>query len=229
MDKDFILFRCVHFGPLSPSNIEKMSMNALGLSKEQCDRNKKFLSRLIDVYGSCAMLAKEDDFVVGQARFYPQVIFDLIGQKHICCQDPKFDVAQQMIEMDLPTIENLANRILRIHCWLIHKDYLERGLSHALLDGILEWAQSHDWKVVRAYAGPDNYWVASQACAPMLRTYIKHGFQKIKTVPSSELKEILMELQEGKFGIEGKKEFEKFCAGKDLSKLAVYHEVERRL
>ena len=206
-----------------------MSMNARGMSKEQFDRNKKFLARLIDIYGSCAMLAIEGDFVVGQARFYPEVIFDLAGQKHICCQDPRFAATQQMIKMDLPTIQNPANRILRIHCWLIHKDYLGRGLSHALLDGILEWALSHSWKLVRAYAGPDNYWVASQACAPMLRTYIKHGFQKTKTVPSSELKEILMELQEGKFGIGLKKEFEKFCAGEDLSKLAVFHEVERRL
>ena len=229
MDKAFILFRCIHFGPLSPTNIEKMNMNAGGLSKEHFDRNKIFLTRLIDIYGSCAMLAIEGDLVVGQARFYPQVIFDHSGQKYICCHDSRFDLTQQMIEMDLPTIENPADRILRIHCWLIHKAYLGRGLSHALLDGILEWAQSHGWKVVRAYAGPDNYWAASQACAPMLRTYIKHGFRKIKTVPSSELKEILMKFQQGKFGIEGKKEFEKFCAGEDLSELAVCHEVERRL
>jgi ribosomal protein S18 acetylase RimI-like enzyme len=175
------------------------------------------------------MLAVEDDFVVGHVRFYPQVIFDLVGQKHICCQDLRFAITQQMVEMDLPAVENPANRILRIHCWLIHKDYRGRGLSHALLKGILEWAQSHDWKVVRASAGPDNYWVASQACVPMLRTYIKHGFQKVKTVPSFEVKEILIKFKEGKLGIKGKKEFEKFCSGKDLSKLAVYHEVERRL
>jgi ribosomal protein S18 acetylase RimI-like enzyme len=229
MDKAFILFRCVHFGPLGLSNIEKMSMNVPGLSEEQFDRNKKFLARLIDIYGSCAMLAIEGDLVVGHARFYPQIIFDLAGQRHICCQEPRFAVTQQMVEMELATIENPANRILRIHCWLVHKDYRGWGLSHALLDGILEWAQSHNWKVVRASAAPDNYWVASQACAPMLRTYIKHGFQKIKTVPSPEVEEILMKFQEGKLGIKGKKEFEKFCAGEDLSKLAVFHEVECRL
>ncbi len=229
MDKDFVLFRCVHFGPLNHSNIEKMSVDALDLSREQCERNKKFLSRLIDTYGSCAMLAKEGDFVVGQARFYPQVIFDLIGQQYICCQDPDYGVTEQMADMDLPKIENPDDRILRIHCWLIHKDYLGRGISNALLDGILEWAQSHGWKVVKAYAGPDNHWIASQACAPMLRTYIKHGFQKIKTVPSPELKELLMESQDGKFGIDQKKEFEKFCTGEDLSKLAVSHEVECQL
>jgi hypothetical protein len=35
-----------------------------------------------------------------------------------------------------------------------------------------------------------------------------------------------MKFQKGDFGAKGKKEFEKFCAGEDLSSLAVYHEVE---
>lgn len=63
----------------------------------------------------------------------------------------------------------------------------------------------------------------------MLHTFVNYGFQKIKTVPSPELKERLMKFQKGEFGVEGKKEFEKFCGGEDLSKLAVYYEVERRL
>ena len=226
MDKSFILFRCVQFGPLGPSNIEKKIINVRGLTKEQLDRNKKFLTRLIDVYGSCAMLAIEGDLVVGHARFYPQVICD---QFQFCCQDPKYGITQHMVEMDFPTIENPDDRILRIDCFLVHKDYRRQGLTHSLINGVLEWAKTHDWKVVRAYASLDNYWLSTQICAPMLRTYIKHGFQKIKTVPFSEIKELLIKVQEGELGIKRKKEFEKFCAGEDLSKLAVYHEVERRL
>ena len=76
MDKSFILFRCLHFEPLCPLNIEKMSMNGLYISQEQFDRNKNFLAQLIDAYGSCAMLAMEGDLVVGHARFYPQLICD---------------------------------------------------------------------------------------------------------------------------------------------------------
>ena len=41
MDKDFILFRCLHNGPLSPSNIETKSMNIARVSVKQLDRNKK--------------------------------------------------------------------------------------------------------------------------------------------------------------------------------------------
>jgi len=226
MDKDFILFRCIHFGPLSPSNIRKVRVKIPGLAKEQFDRNEKFLARLIDAYGSCAMLAKQDGYVVGHARFYPQVICD---EAPLCCQQPEYAPTQQRIEMHLPTIENPADRILRIDCFLVHKDYRGRGLSHALLDGVLEWAKGHDWKTVRAMAAPDNYWLASQICAPMLSTYIKHGFQKVKTVFSSEAEELFRRIRDGESGIEKKEEFERFCAGKDLSELAFYYEVEQQL
>lgn len=231
MQKDFVLFRCVHLGPLSPSNIEKMSVNAPNLSKEQFDRNKKFLARLIDAYASCAMLAIEGEFVVGHVRFYPQIICNTC---QFCWQDPKYAITQQMLEMDLPRIENRADRVLRIDCFIVHKDYRGRGLSHALLDGVLEWARAHDWRTVRAWACPDNYWLASQICAPMLRTYAKHGFQKVRTFlssdfPSSAARELLMRIREGQLGAERKKEFEEFCGGQDLSELAVLHEVECQL
>ncbi len=231
MDKDFILFRCAHFGPLSPSNIEEIPADISGVPKEQFERNKKLFARMIDAYGSCAMLAVDGDRVVAHARFYPQIIYDW---QFFCCQDPQHAATQQMVEMDLPTVESPADRIVRIACFLVHKDYRGQGLGHALLDGVLDWARAHDWKAVRAWASPDNYWLASQTCAPMLRTYSKHGFQKVKTCPPSEfpsslVRQLLMEIREGKFGAERKKEFEEFCGGQDLSELAVLHEVECEL
>jgi hypothetical protein len=53
-DKDFVFYRCLHAGLLSPSNIEQKSTDVPGLPKEQIDRNRLFLRRLIDTYGSCA-------------------------------------------------------------------------------------------------------------------------------------------------------------------------------
>lgn len=227
MDKSFNVFRCIHVGPLSPSNIVKKSMK--GLSKELLDRNKGFFARLIDTYGSCAMLALENGFVVAHARFYPQIIFELAGIKHICCQEPKFGITQQMVEMKLPEIEKITDRTLNIQCWHVHKNYRSLGLGKALLDGILEWARNHGWKIVKASAAPDNYWVSSQACTLMLHTFIKRGFQKVKTEPAPELKDWLMKFQQGEFGTEGKKEFEKSCGKEDISTLSVFHKVERRL
>jgi GNAT superfamily N-acetyltransferase len=203
-----------------------MSENMEGMSREKLDRNREFLKRIIDAYGSCAMLAMEGDLVVAHARFYPQIIVNHVA---FCCQDPKYAITQEMAEMDLPAVEDAADRILRINCFLVHKDYRGRGLSHALLEGILEWARSHGWKAVRAHAGADNYLVASQMCAPMLSTYVKHGFEKTKTVSFSEATDLVRTIQEGESDIEKKAEFDKFCRGKDLSQLALYYEVECQL
>lgn len=222
MNKDFILFCCLHCGPLSPSNIEEKS----NLSKEQLDRNKKFLSRLIDTYGSCAMLAIEGASVVAHARFYPQIIYN---QVKICCQDPNQAITQQMVDLDFPPIENPSDRILKIACFFVHKDYRGRGLSHKLIDAILEWAKNNAWKSVRCLASLNNYWLASEMCTPMLRTYSKHGFKKIETVTIPEVKEYLQQIKNGELGVEKKKGFDKFCGGKNLSELVVFHEVERQL
>jgi len=222
MNKDFILFCCLHCGPLSPSTIDEKC----SLPKEQLDRNKKFLARLVDAYGSCAMLAMEDDSVVAHARFYPQIIYD---QFKICCQDPNHAITQEIAEMELPPLANQAERILRITCFFVHKDYRGQGLSHKLIDAILKWAKNNSWKSVRCFSYLDNYWLSSEMCTPMLRTYNKHGFKKIGIVTIPEVKNFLQQMKSGELGAEKKKEFEKFFGDKDLSELADLYEVERQL
>ena len=226
MDKDFILFRCLHNGPLSPSNIEAKHMDIGSLSKEQIDRNKKFLARLVDAYGSCAMLAMEDDSVVAHARFYPQIIYDRFT---ICCQDPNHAITQEIAAMELPPLSNQAERILRITCFFVHKDYRGQGLSHKLIDAILKWAKNNSWKSVRCFAYLDDYWLASEMCTPMLRTYSKHGFKKIGVVKIPEVKDFLQQMKNGEFGAEKKQEFEEFYGDRDLSELVDLYEIERHL
>jgi len=56
MDKDSVLARCIHCGPFSPANIEEMLSSEPALSEQQFERNRQFLTRMIDAYGSCAGL-----------------------------------------------------------------------------------------------------------------------------------------------------------------------------
>jgi GNAT superfamily N-acetyltransferase len=229
MDNTFILYRCLHAGLLSAANIEQMSTNVPGLPREQTRLNERFLRRLNDVYGSCAMLAMEGEYVVGYARFYPTVIYDLASREHICCQGSQFWPTAEMVGMAMPRFEDLEGRTLRISCWFIHGDYRNRGLSHRLLQGIIEWADVHGWAMVRASAAFNDHWIASQACTLMLRTYEKHGFHKIKTDIAPELEDYLAQMQEGRFGDAKQRAFEEHCGGKDLSMIAVNHTVERKL
>ena len=222
MNKDFILFCCLHCGLLSPSSIEEKC----SLPKGQSNRNKKLLSRLIDTYGSCAMLAMEGDSVVAHARFYPQIIYN---QFEFCCQDPSHAITQEMVEMKLPPLANSTERILSITCFFVHKDYRGQGLSHKLIDAILEWATKNAWKSIRCFAYPDNYWLSSEMCTPMLRTFGKHGFRIIETVMIPEAQDLLQQMKNGELGAERKKKFEKICSNKNLSELATFYEIERQL
>ena len=223
MDKDFILFRCLHNGPLSPSNIETKSMNIARVSVKQLDRNKKFLERLVNAYGSCAMLAWENDYVVAHARFYPQIIYDRFK---FCCHDPNYAITQEIAEIELPLLNNQPERILRITCFFVHRDYRGQGLSHKLIDAILNWAKRNNWKSVRCFAYQNNYWLASEMCTPMLSTYSKHGFKRIGIVILPEVKAFFQQMKNGELGTDKKKEFEKYCGDKDLSELIDLYEME---
>jgi len=225
MNKDFILFCCLHCGLLSPSTIEEKC----SLPKGQSNRNKKFLARLIDTYGSCAMLAMEGDSVVAHARFYPQIIYNQFKKGWFCCHDPNNEITQEIAEMEFPPLADQAERILRIACFLVPKDYRGQGLSHKLIDAILDWAKRNAWGSVRCIAYPDNYWLSSEMCTPMLRTYSKHGFQKIGTVVIPEAKDLLQQMKNGEFGAERKKEIEKICGNKDLLEFSTFYEMECQL
>ncbi len=229
MTKDFILYRCIHVGPLGPENIDKLTEKDRQSTRDMFIRNKKFFSRLVETYGSCAMLAIENDLMIAHARFYPQIISELTGKNDMCCQQLKYAPTADMTEMDLPTFEELTDPSLRIYCWHVHKDYRNQGISHALLKGIIQWAIANGWKTILASAGVDDPWVASQSCAPMLRTYLKHGFEITSTVPSPELLDYLKKVRDGEYGVEGKEKLKKSLAGKNLSQAAVYYKVKKNL
>jgi GNAT superfamily N-acetyltransferase len=225
MNTDFILYRCLHAGPLSRANIEQLSANIKSLPKEQLQRNEVFLRRLTETYGACAMLAMENEYVIGYARFYPGVVFDVIGRKHFCCQQPEYAANADMTFVELPSMTDINDPVIEIHCWFIHKDFRGQGISHKILGGILEWAKKHHWKAVKASAACNDYWIATKACTLPLRTFRKHGFKITKTRPSPELKQMLLKFRDGDFGEEGKEAFKKHCTETDVSKLAIYHDV----
>jgi len=225
MNKDFILFCCLHCGPLSPSTIDEKC----SLSGEQLSRNKKFLARLIDTYGSCAMLAMKGDSVVAHARFYPQIIYDQFKNGWYCCHDTNHAITQEIAEMEFPPMADLTERILRIACFLVPEDYRGQGLSHKFIDAILDWAKRNSWESVQSIAYQDNYWLSSEMCTPMLRTYSKHGFRIIGTVMIPEAIDLLQQMKNGKLGAERKTEFEKYCGNKDLSEFATFYKIECHL
>ncbi|MFC1551008.1 GNAT family N-acetyltransferase [Candidatus Latescibacterota bacterium] len=224
MTNDILLYKCIHSGPLDCSTPETTDNSIAPVSKEQLERNRKFLSQLIDTYGSCAMLAIEENSVVGHVRFYPKFLID---RYEFCCHVAEYSITDEIIKTDLPPIESLDNRTLRINCFLIDKTYRGQGLSGDLITAIVDWAGSNGWKAVSALATHDNYWLSQQMCLPKLSTYQKLGFETKELIVIPEAGEHLKNIEEGKLGPEIQREFEKACEESDPEKLSCLYEVER--
>ena len=222
MNADFILYCCLHCGPVNASTIDEKCT----LPDDQAARNKQFLTRVVETYGSCGMLVEEKGLVIAHARFYPHFIHD---QFDFCCHDPNHMITEEMVRMELPRLEKLKERSLRITCFFVHADYRGQGLSHKLIAAILEWAKANEWQRIRCFASYNNHFLASEFCTPMLQTYKKFGFKQLKVVTMPELTDFLEKMKEGEFGKEKKEGFEKYLSQKNISDLVNLYEMECRL
>lgn len=173
MDRDFLLWRCLHGGPLSaenldaPPEVEGMDWAALR------GRNLPLLALLTETYGSCAMLAWDGDLVVGYARFYPQPVWDLTAAGHMCLQQfapngPSAELAAQR----LPPLSELTDRTLRVHCLMTgspqqrENPYRRKGLGTRLVRALIDWATTQGWAAIEATAYeeiPALYEISGQA------------------------------------------------------------------
>ena len=79
MTEEFIVWRCLHDGPLSRKTIDLWPEAYRMLLERYRDRNVPLLRKLIQTYGTCAIVARDGDQVVGQLRFYPKVICAMNG------------------------------------------------------------------------------------------------------------------------------------------------------
>jgi|GEM_PF-1711495 GNAT superfamily N-acetyltransferase len=224
MTNDILLYKCIHSGPLDCSSIESGDISDGTVPKEQLERNRKFLTRLIEAYGSCAMLAIEGNSVVGHVRFYPKFITD---RYEFCCHVSEYCITDEMAAMDLPPLETLDDRTLRINCFLIDKTYRGQGLSSDLITAIVDWACENGWKTVSALATHDNYWMSRQMCLPKLNTYHKLGFETKELIVIPEAEEHLKNIEAGKLGADLKREFKMVCQDSDCEKLSRLYEVEK--
>src|SRR5512135_487808 len=74
MGEGFLLWRCLHQGPLGPHNIESPAPNPEVDWAFVRARNLPLLEKLTKTYGACAILARDGNLVVGSLRFYPKAL-----------------------------------------------------------------------------------------------------------------------------------------------------------
>src|SRR5512133_356386 len=86
MMEEFILWRCLHSGPVTRDTIEQFPADNPLPWERYRKRNIPLLRKLTQTYGACAIMARDGDNVVGQLRFYPKSVCSMEGAGDLCLQ-----------------------------------------------------------------------------------------------------------------------------------------------
>lgn len=162
MTEKFILWRCLHFGPLSRETIDLWPTDSNMAWDRYRARNIPLLAKLTRIYGACAILARVDGRVVGQLRFYPKAVWDMDHAGEMCLQQdfpngPTADFA----DTDFPSLEYIEDKTLAIHCLMTGSPQQEKspfqrkGIGTRMVRFLIKWAKAKGWDHITVDAFED--------------------------------------------------------------------------
>jgi GNAT superfamily N-acetyltransferase len=162
MTEKFLLWRCLHSGPLSGRTIDRWPEDG-GLDWEGYRaRNIPLLKKLTQAYGSCAILARNGDQIVGQLRFYPKVIWDMENAGELCLQqDFPSGPSDELAEMEFPPLAQIEDKTLAVHCLMMgsplqeENPFQRKGLGTRLVKTLMQWAGTQGWEHIQVDAFED--------------------------------------------------------------------------
>jgi hypothetical protein len=157
MAEGFIVWRCLHGGPISRRTIDSPPPNLEVDWPSIRVRNIPLLRKLTRTYGACAILAHDGDEVVGTLRFYPKVLCSFVEGAGFCLQQtapagPKDDLAAG----EFRSLEGLTDKTLFVHCLMIASPsgdpgrYRRKGLATRLALELVRWAKNQGWSAIEA-------------------------------------------------------------------------------
>ena len=162
MSTGFILWRCLHSGPLDEANIEATKPHPKVDWAAHNAINVPLLSKLIRTYGTCAMLAWDRDRVVGYIRFYPKVINDMPDAGHMCLQQAfPNGPSPELVTRRFPPLDEIEDKVLQVHCLMTgspqrdENPYQRKGLGSRLARAMVDWARVNSWDAIEAEAYVD--------------------------------------------------------------------------
>ncbi len=158
MTEEFIVWRCLHGGPLSCKTIDQWPETRTMLLERYRDRNMPLLRKLIQTYGTCAILARDGDQVVGQLRFYPKVVRAMNGGYLCLQQDPPAGPADGFADSDFPEPASIEDKTLSVHCMMTgsslqaENPYQRKGIGTRMAETLIQWARENGWEHIEADA-----------------------------------------------------------------------------
>jgi GNAT superfamily N-acetyltransferase len=157
MTEEFILWRCLHSGPLSRDTIDQWPPASAMPWERYRERNAPLLRKLTRTYGTCAIIARDGDRIVGQLRFYPKAVCDMEGAGGLCLQqDYPSGPADDFAERDFPAPAQTETRTLAVHCLMtgssLQKEnpYQRKGVGTRMVRTLIQWAKTNGWDRIEA-------------------------------------------------------------------------------
>lgn len=162
MTEEFILWRCLHFGPLSRGTVNSWPSECTLPLKRYRGRNTPLLVKLTRTYGACAIIARDDDNIVGQLRFYPKAVCGMKDAGGLCLQqDHPEGPADTFAESDFQDPAHMDDKTLSVHCMMTgssqqqENPYLRHGIGTRMVRTLIQWAKTNGWECIEADAFED--------------------------------------------------------------------------
>lgn len=195
MTENFILWRCLHFGPLSHRTINQWPSDTQIDWERYRTRNIPLLAKLTLTYGACAILARADDKVVGQLRFYPKAIWDMNDAGEMCLlQDYPNGPVDDFAETEFTPLEEMEDKTLAIHCFMTgssqqeENPYQRKGIGTRMVKSLIAWAKSKGWERIEVYAFEDIPLIYEITGSAGITFWQKLGFRVFDRYPHPHLK-----------------------------------------
>ena len=160
------------------------------------DRNVPLLRRIIDVYGSCAMLAWDGERVVGFLRFYPKALSTMAEAGQMCLQQAfPAGPTERLVEQQWPSQEELADKSLSVHCLMTgspsqeENPYQRKGLGTSLVHELVHWARDNGWERIETVAYEDLPVLYEITGSAGLTFWEKLGFEVVEKGVEPELQQ----------------------------------------
>ena len=157
MTEEFIVWRCLHGGPLSRDTINQWPSASTMPWLRYRERNTPLLKKLTRTYGSCAIIAHDGDRIVGHLRFYPKCVCNMKGAGGPCLQqDPPAGPVEDFADSDFPDPAQIEDKTLVVHCLMTGSSlqktnpYQRKGLGTRMAKALIEWAKANGWERIEA-------------------------------------------------------------------------------
>ena len=196
MTEKFILWRCLHSGPLSYGTIDQCPSDSQMDWERYRTTNIPLLAKLTRTYGGCAILARCGDRIVGMLRFYPKVIWKMRGAGEMCLQqDYPNGPGCDFTDMDFPPLEEIENKTLAVHCLMTgssqqeENPYQRKGIGTRMVRFLIQWAKTNGWERIDVDAFEDIPIIYEMTGSAGLTFWQKLGFRIVDRHPHPHLQE----------------------------------------